>query len=138
VAKKLPAHLQNDPWLHSRYGTPEHDVREVSDGQLGWYQADPTELAAPGSHDKARRYRRPWAAGTRCWRPPGKPSPTRTTGGQTTPADALLCLVLVPFTYFLFDYADRAGRDRSLASPLTPPGREDARTRCDGGGGVQE
>jgi hypothetical protein len=39
--------------------------------------------------------------------------------------------LLVPFTYFLFDYDDRAGRDRSLASPLThalpPPGREDAR-----------
>jgi len=49
--------------------------------------------------------------------------------------------VLVPFTYFLFDYADRAGRDRSLASPLTqalpPPGREDAR-RCDVGGGVKK
>jgi alkyl sulfatase BDS1-like metallo-beta-lactamase superfamily hydrolase len=23
---------------------------------LGWHQADPTELAAPGFHDKARRY----------------------------------------------------------------------------------
>jgi len=39
--------------------------------------------------------------------------------------------------------ADRAGRDRSLASPLThalpPPGRGHATTtRCDVGGGVQE
>jgi hypothetical protein len=56
VAERLPKHLREDPWLQPYYGTPEHNVREVYDGYFGWYQADPTELAAPGYRDRAGRY----------------------------------------------------------------------------------
>jgi alkyl sulfatase BDS1-like metallo-beta-lactamase superfamily hydrolase len=56
VAKKLPAHLRDDPWLQPYYGTPEHCVREIYAGKLGWYAADPAELAAPGFRERARRY----------------------------------------------------------------------------------
>ncbi|MDN4613852.1 alkyl sulfatase dimerization domain-containing protein [Leifsonia sp. F6_8S_P_1B] len=56
VAKRLPAHVVDDPWLQPYYGAPEHCVRAVYDGVLGWYNADPTELAAPLHADRARRY----------------------------------------------------------------------------------
>ncbi|WP_336697767.1 alkyl sulfatase dimerization domain-containing protein [Curtobacterium sp. USHLN213] len=56
VAKSLPVHLRTDPWLQPYYGTPEHSVRNIYDGLLGWYQGDPTELATPAHHDKAARY----------------------------------------------------------------------------------
>jgi alkyl sulfatase BDS1-like metallo-beta-lactamase superfamily hydrolase len=56
VAKRLPDHLRDDPWLQPYYGAPEHVVREVYVGMLGWYSADPTELAAPVFHDRATRY----------------------------------------------------------------------------------
>ena len=56
VAKKLPSHLRNDPWLQPYYGTPEHCVRAIYTGMLGWYNADPTELAAPLHADRAAKY----------------------------------------------------------------------------------
>jgi alkyl sulfatase BDS1-like metallo-beta-lactamase superfamily hydrolase len=56
VAKRLPDHLRDDPWLQPYYGAPEHVVREVYVGLLGWYSADPTELAAPVFAERAARY----------------------------------------------------------------------------------
>ncbi|WP_282848352.1 alkyl sulfatase dimerization domain-containing protein [Microbacterium oxydans] len=56
VAKQLPPHLEMDPWLQPYYGTPEHSVKAIYDGLLGWYQGDPTELAVPEYHDRAARY----------------------------------------------------------------------------------
>ena len=56
VAKRLPDHLRDDPWLQPYYGTPEHCVRAIYDGTLGWFSGDPTELAAPLHEDRARLY----------------------------------------------------------------------------------
>lgn len=56
VAKRLPDHLRDDPWLQPYYGTPEHSVRAVYDGTLGWFTGDVTELAAPLHADRAARY----------------------------------------------------------------------------------
>lgn len=55
-AIELPQHLKDDPWLGEYYGTVAHSVRNIYGGYLGWYQADPTELAAPGFKEKAERY----------------------------------------------------------------------------------
>ncbi len=55
-AIKLPPHLANDPWLGEYYGTVAHSTRNIYDGYLGWYQADPTELATPGFKEKAAAY----------------------------------------------------------------------------------
>lgn len=56
VAKKLPKHLADDHWLQPYYGTPEHSVRNVYIGYLGWYEGDPTALATPGYVEKAQLY----------------------------------------------------------------------------------
>ncbi|MCO7273584.1 alkyl sulfatase dimerization domain-containing protein [Cellulosimicrobium cellulans] len=56
VAHRLPDHLRDDPWLQPYYGTPEHCVRAIYDGTLGWFSGDATELAAPLHADRARRY----------------------------------------------------------------------------------
>lgn len=56
VAAQLPDHLRDDPWLQPYYGAPEHCVREIYTGLLGWYTGDPTELAAPLHRDRAQRY----------------------------------------------------------------------------------
>lgn len=56
VAKRLPDHLRQDPWLQPYYGAPEHCVRAIYDGTLGWYNADATELAAPLHVERAQRY----------------------------------------------------------------------------------
>lgn len=55
-AIELPSHLKDDPWLGEYYGTVAHSVRNVYGGYLGWYQADPTELATPGFVEKAKLY----------------------------------------------------------------------------------
>jgi len=55
-AVRLPENLQNDPWLGEYYGTVAHSTRNIYDGYLGWYQADPTELATPGFEEKAALY----------------------------------------------------------------------------------
>ena len=56
VARRLPDHLRDDPWLQPYYGAPEHCVRAIYDGTLGWYNADPTELAAPLHVERAEKY----------------------------------------------------------------------------------
>ncbi len=53
---RLPEHLANDPWLGEYYGTVAHSTRNIYGGYLGWYQADPTELATPGFEKKAALY----------------------------------------------------------------------------------
>lgn len=55
-AIRLPRHLAEDPWLGEYYGTVAHSVRNIYGGYLGWYQADPTELATPGFTEKAAFY----------------------------------------------------------------------------------
>ena len=55
-AVKLPPHLAEDPWLGQYYGTVAHSTRNIYDGYLGWYQADPTELARPGFKERAALY----------------------------------------------------------------------------------
>ncbi len=55
-AVTLPPHLAEDPWLGEYYGTVPHSTRNVYGGYLGWYQADPTELATPGFREKAKLY----------------------------------------------------------------------------------
>ncbi len=55
-AIKLPPHLADDPWLGQYYGSVPHSTRNVYGGYLGWYQADPTELATPGFKEKAELY----------------------------------------------------------------------------------
>lgn len=56
VAHRLPDHLRDDPWLQPYYGAPEHCVRAIYDGTLGWFTGDATQLAAPLHADRARRY----------------------------------------------------------------------------------
>ena len=55
-AVKLPPHLAEDPWLGQYYGTVAHSTRNIYDGYLGWYQADPTELAKPEFKENAKLY----------------------------------------------------------------------------------
>lgn len=55
-AVKLPPHLAEDPWLGQYYGTVAHSTRNIYDGYLGWYQADPTELARPDFKERAAFY----------------------------------------------------------------------------------
>jgi alkyl sulfatase BDS1-like metallo-beta-lactamase superfamily hydrolase len=55
-AIRLPEHLRNDPWLGEYYGTVAHSTRNIYGGYLGWYQADPTELATPGFKETATLY----------------------------------------------------------------------------------
>jgi alkyl sulfatase BDS1-like metallo-beta-lactamase superfamily hydrolase len=56
VARRLPDHLRDDPWLQPYYGAPEHCVRAIYDGTLGWFSGDATELAAPVHADRAQHY----------------------------------------------------------------------------------
>ena len=42
---KLPAHLAGQPWLGDFYGGVAHSVRQVYNGELGWFEGDPTFLA---------------------------------------------------------------------------------------------
>jgi len=44
-AVKLPAHLAEHPWLGDYYGGVAHSVRQVYNGELGWFEGDPTFLA---------------------------------------------------------------------------------------------
>ncbi len=81
VAKRLPHHLRQDPWLQPYYGAPEHCVRAIYDGTLRWYTADATELAAP-LHSTARSTTcRRWAAVTRCSRWPRSRTTPATSAG---------------------------------------------------------
>ena len=38
----LPAHLKDHAWLGEHYGAVKHCVRQVFNGQLGWFEGDPT------------------------------------------------------------------------------------------------
>ena len=40
----LPAHLRDHPWLGEYYGTVKHSARQVFNGQMGWFEGDPTFL----------------------------------------------------------------------------------------------
>ena len=42
---RLPAHLAEHPWLGDFYGGVAHSVRQVYNGELGWFEGDPTFLA---------------------------------------------------------------------------------------------
>ncbi len=41
---KLPDHLAYHPWLGEFYGTVKHSVRQIYQGELGWFNGDPTTL----------------------------------------------------------------------------------------------
>lgn len=41
---KLPDHLAEHPWLGEFYGTVKHAVREIYQGEIGWFNGDPTTL----------------------------------------------------------------------------------------------
>lgn len=43
---KLPPHLANHPWLGEFYGNIANYVREIYQGELGFFQGDPTKLRA--------------------------------------------------------------------------------------------
>jgi alkyl sulfatase BDS1-like metallo-beta-lactamase superfamily hydrolase len=51
----LPPHLAQHPWLGEYYGTVKHSVRQVSSGQLGWFDGDPTSLDPMPRVERARR-----------------------------------------------------------------------------------
>ena len=53
---KLPAHLAEHPWLSEDYGTVKHVVRNIYNGYLGWFQADPWALDPLPYMERARRY----------------------------------------------------------------------------------
>lgn len=52
----LPQHLAEHPWLGEHYGTVKHTVRNIYNGYLGWFQADPWELDPLPYQEKAQRY----------------------------------------------------------------------------------
>jgi len=52
----LPPHLSNNPWLGQHYGTVKHAVRQIYNGYLGWYKADPWELDPMPYMQRAQRY----------------------------------------------------------------------------------
>ncbi len=41
---RLPDHLARHPWLGEFYGTVKHAVREIYQGEIGWFSGDPTTL----------------------------------------------------------------------------------------------
>ncbi len=52
----LPDHLANHPWLGEHYGTVKHVVRNIYNGYLGWFQADPWTLDPLPYIERAKRY----------------------------------------------------------------------------------
>lgn len=53
---KLPEHLAKHPWTHEHYGTVSHSVRNIYNGYLGWFQADPWALDPLPYMERAKRY----------------------------------------------------------------------------------
>ncbi len=53
---KLPAHLADHPWLGDFYGGVPHSVRQVYNGELGWFKGDPTFLAPLHADESSERY----------------------------------------------------------------------------------
>jgi len=52
----LPPHLAENPWLGEFYGTVKHSVRNIYNGYLGWFQADPWALDPLPYTERANRY----------------------------------------------------------------------------------
>ncbi len=52
----LPPHLAENPWLGEHYGTVKHTVRNIYNGYLGWFQADPWALDPLPYMERAKRY----------------------------------------------------------------------------------
>ncbi len=55
-AVELPSHLANHPWLGDFYGGVPHSVRQIYNGEMGWFQGDPTFLAPKHPRESSRRY----------------------------------------------------------------------------------
>ena len=53
---KLPPHLAEHPWLGDFYGGVAHSVRQIYNGELGWFQGDPTFLAPTNPVKASQRY----------------------------------------------------------------------------------
>ena len=53
---KLPPHLAEHLWLGEYYGTVKHAVRNIYNGYLGWYQADPWALDPMPYMERASSY----------------------------------------------------------------------------------
>jgi len=56
VVSQLPQHLANHPWLGEFYGTVKHSVRQIYQGYLGWFAADPTALDPTPRVEQSKRY----------------------------------------------------------------------------------
>lgn len=52
----LPPHLAENLWLGEFYGTVSHSVRNIYNGYLGWFQADPWALDPLPYNERAKRY----------------------------------------------------------------------------------
>jgi len=52
----LPSHLAEHPWCNEYYGTVKHAVRNIYNGYLGWFQADPWALDPLPYMKRAERY----------------------------------------------------------------------------------
>ncbi len=52
----LPERLANHPWLGEFYGTVKHSVREIYQGELGWFSGDPTTLNPISPLESASRH----------------------------------------------------------------------------------
>lgn len=53
---RLPEHLAKHPWLGEFYGTIKHSVRQIYQGELGWFNGDPTTLDPISPIESANRY----------------------------------------------------------------------------------
>lgn len=53
---KLPEHLAKHPWLGEYYGAVASHVQEIYQGELGFFDGDPTTLLLTPPQESARRY----------------------------------------------------------------------------------
>ncbi|MBM7038056.1 alkyl/aryl-sulfatase [Vibrio ulleungensis] len=53
---KLPAHLENHPWLGDFYGSIRHAAKQIFVGEMGWFDGDPTTLNPTYSVEASKRY----------------------------------------------------------------------------------
>lgn len=53
---KLPAHLASHPWLGEFYGHVHSHVQQIVQGELGFFDGDPTTLLLTPPVESARRY----------------------------------------------------------------------------------
>ena len=52
---KLPAHIENSPYLYEFYGTVRWSVKSIFNGYLGWFSGNPSELDPLSRKDRAIR-----------------------------------------------------------------------------------